>query len=386
MSGLLRGASGPFGLAAIVLAGVLVSPSGARADTAELSVARPVVGPDPTQPVPVAIHVVNRATTGFYLDSVSVQRASERPSGAPARPRSVPMRASSVGAGETRDFAIPLAAARDSERVTLVFFTRGGGLADGRLERTVTLPGIDLQHYFPPVPAKFAGREVEITHVNAPGAEERGPGVLFLRGQDTPIEPDLRAAIALSQGGVTVMLVTPPGTGGSRGPADFNGPASLAVAREALDSLGTSPFVDPTNVLVLGSGTGACLALLVAEARPDIRGVIALGASVDPWATYRAAGEKQRREMVAQAGRDSAGWRTRSPLAGVDRLRVPALLFHGDHDDVAPVIAEEGFVALLRARGANVEAYIYPGQRNVVLEGQPMALTRRFIRSNTGPR
>src|SRR5262249_42147360 len=78
--------------------------------------------------------------------------------------------------------------------------------------------------------------------------------------------------------------------------------------------------------------------------------------SYDLWATYRETrAEDLRAEILAQAGRDSAAWKARSPLLAADKVLSPILILHGERDERMPVGPAHAFEARLRQLGRPVE-------------------------------
>src|SRR5262249_43563687 len=126
--------------------------------------------------------------------------------------------------------------------------------------------------------------------------------------------------------GYSVALVGPPGAGASQGPDDHAGPASVAAVHAALARVGADPGFDAKKLVLWGSRLGATTALLAAAKHPELAGVIAVDAPFDPWAGYRALDAEARARFVEAAGRDSAGWRARSPLAQAAKIMAPVLV------------------------------------------------------------
>jgi dipeptidyl aminopeptidase/acylaminoacyl peptidase len=66
--------------------------------------------------------------------------------------------------------------------------------------------------------------------------------------------------------------------------------------------------------------------------------------------------------IEAEAGRDSAQWRARSPLAVATNIKCPVLVLHGEDDHVAPAESAHAYVSALQAAGATVDARFQSGR------------------------
>lgn len=333
------------------------------------------------------IEVTNNGSFGAYLDSVMVTSTPlAGPDAGKASRMRLPFAGSlpPVGTGETQGTNLSLASSRYTTRLVLEISAHTRETAGIVLPVTLIGPGHDLAALHPPVRVRIAGRTLELTRIEA-GTANAGSGVLLLPDEGSDGYAALEQGIQLANMGFASVIAMPPGAGGSQGPADLAGPASLALARAALDSLAHTPGVDPARLAVWGAGTGGTLALLLAAQRPEVVAVVAQGAIVDPWATSRALAGDARAAFVREAGKDSASWRARSPFAGAKGLRAAVLIVHGEKDEIAPAAGVRELAAVLTAQGAKVEAKFEPTAGHSVPANLARRYALRFLRANTSP-
>jgi len=112
---------------------------------------------------------------------------------------------------------------------------------------------------------------------------------------------------------------------------DFD--ACTVLVRRALDAIARSPGVRDERFGVIGFSKGAYLALAVSADEPRVSAVVAL-----------------------YGGLTGASERAKS--------FPPALVMHGDRDDMVPVDNAQQIARSLRGVGANVTVHIYPGQKH----------------------
>jgi pimeloyl-ACP methyl ester carboxylesterase len=370
---------------ACVLAAVAgIARAGESAPDVSLRAAPATVVPTVEGSWPVRLTIVNRSAYGCYIDSLLVDVDQATPP-AGAGPRHMSMRVSEVGSVSTADsanFEISLRAERVDSRVRLSLCAHSMRTPSFVVSADVQAQGYDPSRIFPATRIRVAQRDARLTRVPA-GDLANGAGILMIRDPDAAGEADLLTAIQYRRSGYSFVLLDPPGSGPSGGGGDDCGPASLAAAQAALDTLARLPGVSPSRLGVWGRRSGGTLALLLAEQRPGLRAVVAEAAFVDPWATYRALPAAGRATFVTAAGRDSAGWRARSPLAGLDSLRVPALILHGELDARSPATAVHGLVARLESRHAPVEAHFFAGAGDSLPVPETLRLVRRFLVTHT---
>ncbi len=118
----------------------------------------------------------------------------------------------------------------------------------------------------------------------------------------------------------------------------------------------------------------------LAEQRGDLRAVVLQSGIYDLWAVRRGTALADfPATIVAEAGRDSAGWRARSPVFGVRTLRAPVLLLHGEKDTNVPAAQAHGFVDALTAAGGTVDARFFPNGGHLLAAGAIERLTFEFL-------
>ncbi|HET7225387.1 MAG TPA: alpha/beta fold hydrolase [Candidatus Eisenbacteria bacterium] len=313
----------------------------------------------------VPMHIQNPTGRGLYLDSLFLDVADHDAARihGPATTRTnltfLLQLHPSLSGGEDGYFQYSGPAA--TEHATLTFTLLMHDQQGHHWTRTITeevLPGA----YSDSHPSEFVragGRKVELVRV-APDSSHGG-GMVLIHGEGSDARRLMSVARALAAHGFHVVLVSLPGYGGSDGPADFAGPASVAAASAALDALAATPGVDRARLIVWGISRGATVAMLLAAQRHDVAGVIAQSGIYDPWATWRAdARGAIGQAIAAEAGSDSAAWRARAPLLAAAKVKAAVFIAHGDKDADVPVAQAHGLAAALRAQGVAVEDKYVP--------------------------
>lgn len=335
----------------------------------------------------VPFSIQNPLASGFYTDSVRLTIVSLDP-GETHAPREQTVRLEAlarlmepVDAGGLKTYECTVPATGERARLTLHVDGHAGDRAYS-LALNVLADGGPLTDAYPSRLVTVGGRAIELVPVAAAG-EGPHPGVLLVHGQGSHARSQLHMADLLARRGWNVMLVSQPGYGQSQGPADMMGPATVRALAVALDSLEALPGTDRRHLAAWGVSRGATAALLLAAQRPEIGSVVAQSASYDLWATYRHAPAEFGRGVVAEAGRDSAGWKARSPLVVATKLGATVLILHGAKDEIAPVEAARAMDRALTANGGHVERIEAPnsGHRLNPRDGSRPALeflTRRF--------
>jgi pimeloyl-ACP methyl ester carboxylesterase len=376
-------------LACALLVAALALPAAAAGDASpyRLWADADTVRAGENQQWPVTMTVRNDGDYGLFLDSLML---STTPLAGPRAGQTVRSRlrfsftSSNVGNGEEHSLQLGLQAARVDTRLVFELCGHTREVTGIVLADTVVAGGFDPFRFHPPTQVRVAGRTHEFTRVapNADG-EAAGAGVLMLSEEGSDPGANLELGVRLAALGYAVVVASPPGTGRSQGPADLAGPASMAGALAALDSLAHTSGVDPARLAVWGTGSGGTLALLLAERRADLKAVVAQSATVDPWATYRMLSAAARPAFVAEAGRDSAAWRARSPLAGLAKLKAPTLVLHGAKDDLAPAAAARGMLLALAAQSTLVDSLFDANSGHALPANLAFRPGQRFLKSHT---
>jgi pimeloyl-ACP methyl ester carboxylesterase len=271
----------------------------------------------------------------------------------------------------------------DFERGTLTFrlVAHDGRKQRHELAATAVVTGSELSAAHPSELLRAGGREAEVILVKPGGATAgaAAPGLVYAPAAGVRARSLLRWSRAFAARGQAIALVSLPGTGRSAGPADRAGPASVAAVEAALARLAREPGVDATRLALWGVGEGATAALLAAERHPELGGVVAQDASYDAWATYRALPDSARAAFAREAGRDSAGWRARSPLDAARRVRAPVLVLQTSEPGAPPAAPAEAYAAARAARGLPVESRIGGREPRPLLRRDTSRLAQDFL-------
>ena len=323
--------------------------------------------------------VRNPSELGIYCDSVT-GRFEDQDAGETraSRVQDLPLNAARIGFAEVSGgdslFSMQTMPAMFETGTLRVrgYFHRGDG-TKMTVESPVVklLPGpLSTEH-----PSRFltvGGKKVET--VTFPARPE-GPAaaLLFVHDHGTHARRMLAIAQQFSLRGYTTMLVSLPGYGQSEGPPDFAGPATLAALDAAVDALKQTPGVDAQRVAVWGIGRGATAVMSLAAHRNDLKLVIGQSGLYD----LRAAGPagETRAAILAEAGKDSMAWRSRSPLLMASSIHAPVVLIHGGGDHEAPLDQAQAFAAALAASGDSVSTHWLAPQGHSLARSEMMRST-----------
>ena len=240
--------------------------------------------------------------------------------------------------------------------VTFRLYAHDAKKVSHALSVTLAVTGNALYDLHPPVLLDVGSRKVEVVHMSVDASVQPGSGVLYVPPAGVSARSMMRWASQLVWRGHAVSIVSLPGSGHSTGAADRAGPASVGAVEAALDRLAHEPDVDRARLAIWGLGEGATAALLVAEKHPDLRGVVAQNAVHDPWSAYRALGSDAREAFAREAGRDSASWRARSPLAAAAHIAAPVLVLQTEDAPAPETAAAREFAAIRSEKGLPVES------------------------------
>jgi pimeloyl-ACP methyl ester carboxylesterase len=304
----------------------------------------------------------NHGEWGLYPDSLAMDWVSADPDSG-NRPRrgtrdlnSLVRLATPASAGEAT--GVGWTSPAEFDRGTLVFRIGAHDAQKTRysLTATVRVLGSALSDAFPSELLKAGAQQVELVVVTPEEAQQPTPALLYVPPAGTDARSLLRWTLMFRSRGYTVGVVSPPGSGRSSGAWDQSGPASVAGVAAALDRLARVPGVDGKRMLLWGQGDGATTALLAGVRHPELAGIVALDASYDPWATYRALPDSAKAAFTRAAGRDSAAWRVRSPLAAAATIAAPVLVLQTLESGIASSAPAEAFAAVRNGRELYVEA------------------------------
>jgi pimeloyl-ACP methyl ester carboxylesterase len=238
---------------------------------------------------------------------------------------------------------------------------------------------------FPSDSIVVGGKHVEFLLVPARGTARPAPGILVVHDHGASARRQLMQALTLSARGYAVGLVSQPGYGASQGPADWCGPATVAAVNAALDRMKRSGSVDTTRLAIWGLGRGATVGALVVSRRKDVKTLIAESGVYDLAGACRGdAGSALRAQVLAEAGKDSAAWRARSPVYEVSKLGASALLLHGEADPLAPAAQARAYAALAQASNHSAEVQVAPGVGRPLPWGVSMRPATAFLKHQFG--
>ncbi len=332
----------------------------------------------------VVFHVENPTDRGLYLDSVVVEiadRDSGRTGAERVSRRSVAPLVRSLSAGETSSQSFTTSATCERGELRLLAWGHDG---ENRKVQARAVASLGPGSFSRAHPSRFfesAGERCEYVIVEPDSAPAGGaPAVLLIHGLGAHARTLLPRARLLARRGFVVMAVSQRGYGLSGGQPDFAGPATLQALSDAVDLLRRQPGVDSRRIGVWGLSHGAGCALGLAGRCRDLAAVVAQAGSYDLWATYRLGQAPGLREAIlAQAGRDSAAWRARSPLLWSEPLRAPLLILHGERDERAPPGPAHALYERLREAGQPVEARFFPQGRHELPQGAVNAAAFEFL-------
>jgi hypothetical protein len=335
--------------------------------------------------------ISNPLEWGLYADSLFLEWRSRDGEPGPAPAHGVtPLTAlasaiepASAGGTTSLQWNAPADFARGSLTFRLV-------LHDGRkqphvVSASAVVAGSELSDAHPSEILNAGADSVEVI-LFKPEAGSPAPGVVYTPPAGTRARSLLRWGRQLSARGHAVAVVSLPGAGRSSGRADRAGPASVAAVDAAIARLEREPGVDPKRLSAWGVGEGATATLLAAARHPELRAVVAQDASYDAWAEWRALPDSVRAGFVREAGRDSAGWRARSPLASATRIAPAVLVLQTSEPGAPPAAPAEAYAAERAERGLPVESRIGPREARALQRRDAVRLANEFLaRKLQGP-
>ncbi|MET0967238.1 MAG: S9 family peptidase [Nakamurella sp.] len=146
-----------------------------------------------------------------------------------------------------------------------------------------------------------------------------------------------------------------------------------------LDAALARPECDAARVGVMGGSYGGFMTTWLASHAPG-RFVAAISErAVNAWDSFAGSSDIGYYFAEAYVGADrEAQWRT-SPLAYADRIELPFLIIHSEHDWRCPVEQAQRLFVSLRNRGAEVEMLLFPGEGHELSRtGKPRHRQQRF--------
>lgn len=336
------------------------------------------------------IEVANdTGTRGVYADSLLVRYRNDDPdrSREPAQGgyeldalgRMIPP----SGVGERNGITYSAPAAFD--RGTLVFrFVAHDDERSYVMESTVHVVGNAFSETHPPVMLQVGTQRTDMVVIGARDASGPARTLLFVPPAGVPARSLMRWGTGVAARGWNVGIVSLPGAGRSTGERDGAGPASVAVVGAAVRELARTAGVDPARIVLWGEREGGTTALLAADSKSPVQGVVAVDAWLDPWAAYRALDDADQRAFRTAAGSDSAAWRARSALVAATRPTVPVLLVQSSEARAADTGPATAYEAARRAKGLAVETRLSPSEPRPLRKPDVQRIVLGFAERRTG--
>lgn len=236
--------------------------------------------------------------------------------------------------------------------------------------------GVDLSRLVRPELARFTAHDgLELSGWLYRPAGKTGPQpyvVSFHGGPEGQERPSFRSEYqALLQAGIGVFAPNVRGSSGfgkrfvnlDNGPLRFDG---LKDIKSTVDYLVREGIADPKRIGITGGSYGGYMTLVGLTEYPELfaAGVDLFGMvnfftffeHTEPWmaaiSTTEYGDPKTQAELL----------RSLSPLAKLDRIRVPLMVQHGANDTNVPVVEAEQVVKDLKARGVPVEYVLFPDE------------------------
>lgn len=200
------------------------------------------------------------------------------------------------------------------------------------------------------------GRQAVLAEPDGPGPF---PALLILHPYGGSARAMGWAATEAANSGWIGMAISQPGFGGSSGPWDYAGPASVKAVMEAIEFLHDHSRVDGELVAVWGISLGAMLGGLVAARSSEIAAAVLQAGIYDLEYHYRQGGlEWLEREGIAASPGD-ASWRDeRNVMSHAHQIQCPVLLLHGAQDRIAPVEHAYRLYTLMKGMGKTTELVV----------------------------
>lgn len=161
-------------------------------------------------------------------------------------------------------------------------------------------------------------------------------------------------------------------------------------------ALKQSSLVDPSRVALIGRSMGGGVVYNTLVARPGLfRAAVAYAPvssdtvdNFNKWVRRDASRAGAARSVIARLGTPEAQparWAATSPRTYFSRITEPLLIHHGTADEDCPIAWSRESVAALKAKGKNVQLYVYPGGRHTLTSPQwdtSIRRTEAFLRQH----
>ncbi len=233
-------------------------------------------------------------------------------------------------------------------------------------------------------PSRVVGTPgTEVIVVAADSAARPAPVVVLVLEPGTPARSQLRATRALTQRGYAAVLVSAPGWGRSRGTSDRSGPADVAAAEAGILTAAKEPGMDATRIALWGHGRGGTTALLAGIKHPELAGIVAVDASLDPATEYASLKGAERDVFIKVVGRNGAEWKSRSPVAQADKINAPVLIVQTEDAPIKDTSPAEEFASRRTNAQLFVESRLNGKEANPVRRRDGQRLAMDFLGRRT---
>jgi dipeptidyl aminopeptidase/acylaminoacyl peptidase len=210
---------------------------------------------------------------------------------------------------------------------------------------------------------------------------------IYVTGQGFRREQD-----SLARNGYVAFHIDYRNHAGSDDDPDNDVNLRLGYARDAIAAVeavtaSSLPFLDGSRIGIIGRSMGGGVAFNALVARPDLVDAVVTYASVstnavdnyDRW--IRFADGRQRLVAAIDAAHGSPQqnpdfWKGISSRTYLDRITTPVLMHQGVVDDTCPVAWARATAAALRAGGADLTYYEYPGENHYMYSAWALSMQR----------
>lgn len=317
-----------------------------------------------------SVMLMNEGESGLYADSLFLEQWRLDPDSSLVSRHSVRSLANLVrimppaGAGESSGF--DWTAPADFTLGTLRFrlFLHDAHKQSMEIATSVPVAGSELDEAYPSRTVGTPGTEVIV--VPADSSRQPAPALVVALEPGVSARSQTRWAHALRNRGFAIVLTSAPGWGRSRGISDRCGAADVMAVDAGILTALKEPGIDPKRIVLWGHGHGGTSALLAAAHRPELAGVVAIDAPLDPTTEFQTLKGEERERFMKVAGAHAAGWKVRSPVAQATRIAPPVLLVQTDEAAVKDLAPAEEFAARRSETKLYVESRLHGRDPNPV--------------------
>lgn len=225
---------------------------------------------------------------------------------------------------------------------------------------------------------QYKGQTVEALTFR-PNKDGKFPALLLIPGYSGTAKTYLNIAGIFANAGFASISVGTPGFGKTELKPDYLGEETIKAYIAGLKKFKKEPFVDKSKTGVFGYSRGAIAAALLIEQVGDVKATVLGGGIYDVKKAYQDLTIEGIRENIKiETGLDESTLKKRSAAFGVNKIKCPVLILHGENDLNAPT----NQVFLLRDKleeaGKDYEFQILTGHTHGRLGGDFLTLTIDF--------